>query len=191
MANPLLSGTERTFDKSDIIVSKTDAKGIITYANDIFLTIADYQEHEVLGKPHKVIRHPAMPKCIFKLLWETIASSNEIFAYVVNRTKYGDYYWVFAHVTPTYGKNREIVEYHSNRRVPNPEAIKIIQPLYQHLKAIEDSQSNAKDGMEKAYKALFDLLAAHDTRYDKFMYALQQLKTSPNAFTDMVGGLNV
>lgn len=186
----VLSGTERTFDKSDIIVSKTDPRGIITYANDVFLKIADYEEHEVMGKPHSVIRHPEMPRCIFKLLWDTISSGEEIFAYVLNRTKYGDYYWILAHVTPTFDEQRNIVEYHSNRRVPNPDAIKIIQPLYRHLKSVEDSHANAKEGLKQSYQILIDLMKEQDMRYDMFVYKLQQLDTSPNALSGIMGGLN-
>ncbi len=68
----------------------------------MFLTIAGYTEREVLGQPHSMIRHPDMPRGVFALLWETIASGSEIFAYVVNLAKNGDHYWVFAHVTPTF-----------------------------------------------------------------------------------------
>jgi len=172
-----LPGEERTFASTDIIVSKTDTKGIITYANDVFLEIADYTEEEVIGKPHSVIRHSEMPRCIFKLLWETIASGEEIFAYVLNRTKFNDYYWVLAHVTPTTGENGDIIGYHSNRRVPNPEAISIIRPLYHHLKQIEASHANAKEGMNEAYRVFGELMREQEMRYDMFMYKMQQLET--------------
>lgn len=177
-----MSGKERTFDSSDIIVSKTDTKGIITYANDIFLEIADYTEAEVIGKPHSIIRHPDMPRCIFKLLWETISNGKEIFAYVVNRTKFGDYYWVLAHVTPTLDINGQIIGYHSNRRVPNPEAIAIIKPLYRHLKTVEDNHKNAKEGLEQSYQILTSLMKEQQMRYDMFIYELQRL-TTDHAFT--------
>jgi PAS domain S-box-containing protein len=67
-----LTGKERRFSADEFIVSKTDAKGIITYANDVFLRIADYTLEEVLGKPHNIIRHPHMPRCVFKLLWQRV-----------------------------------------------------------------------------------------------------------------------
>ncbi|MDV7340681.1 PAS domain-containing protein [Terasakiella sp. A23] len=173
-----LSGNERTFPVDDIIVSKTDTKGIITYANDVFLKIADYKEHEVIGKPHKLIRHPEMPRCIFKLLWDTITAGEELFAYVLNQTKYGDYYWVLAHVTPTLDTDNNIIGFHSNRRAPNPEAIKIIQPLYRHLKQIEDAQSSSKEGLEQSFNMLIQLMEEQEMRYDMFMYKLQQLKSA-------------
>jgi PAS domain S-box len=97
-----LTGVERTFGTDEIIVSKTDPKGRIIYANEVFLRLAGYAESEIIGQPHSIIRHPDMPRCVFKLLWDTVQSGNEIFAYVVNRSKNGDHYWVLAHVTPTF-----------------------------------------------------------------------------------------
>ena len=106
MREPTIRPTavERTFKEDEIIVSKTDLKGIITYANRTFLEVAMYSEDEVLGQPHSLIRHPDMPRCVFKLLWDTIQGGEEIFAYVKNMAKNGDYYWVFAHVTPTFNR---------------------------------------------------------------------------------------
>jgi PAS domain-containing protein len=71
------SGHETFFGVDEIIVSKTDLKGIILYANETFLKVAGYSESEVLGKPHNIIRHPDMPRCVFKLLWDTISAGNE------------------------------------------------------------------------------------------------------------------
>lgn len=173
MAESTFSGNERTFHKDDIIVSKTDPKGIITYANDIFLEIADYTEEEIIGKPHKIIRHPNMPRCVFKLLWDKISAGEEIFAYVVNRAKNGDYYWVLAHVTPTIDKDRNILGYHSNRRVPSARALEVIKPLYADLLATEQRQSSSKAAIEASTKQLMDLLEKQNKRYDQFIYELQ------------------
>ena len=161
-----LPGQEKTFPSSNFLVSKTDPKGIITYANELFLEIADYEEHELVGKPHSIIRHPEMPRCIFKLLWDTISAGEEIFAYVLNQTKLGDYYWVLAHVTPTFDNEHQLIGYHSNRRAPNREAINIIQPLYRRLKEVEDSHNNKKDGLAESFKILTSLMKEQEMRYD-------------------------
>lgn len=124
-----LSGKERFMGEHDIIVSKTNLKGFITYGNDVFYDIADYTVSDVLGKPHNLVRNLDMPKCVFKLLWDTIKEGNEIFAYVVNRGKNGDHYWVFAHVTPSFDGNNNVIGYHSNRRKPSEEALNTIKPL--------------------------------------------------------------
>ena len=106
-----LTGVERTFNEGEVIVTKTDLKGRITYANDIFQRASAVTEKDALGQPHNFIRHPDMPRSIFKLMWETIASRQELFAYVVNRALNGDHYWVYAHVTPSFNDAGEIVGY--------------------------------------------------------------------------------
>src|SRR6186713_1329751 len=83
------TGVENLLGEEELIVSKTDLKGRITYANDVFVRMAKYSYAELMGAPHSMIRHPDMPRCIFKLLWDTLQSKQEIFAYVVNLAKDG------------------------------------------------------------------------------------------------------
>jgi PAS domain S-box-containing protein len=166
------TGVERTFDEDDIIVSKTDLKGKIVYANDLFLNISDYSEDEVLGQPHSMIRHPDMPRCLFNLLWSTIQSGNEIFAYVVNRTKHGDHYWVNAHVTPTLDADNNVIGYHSNRRAPTQQAMDVIKPLYKKLVAAENNAPDRKQGLETSSQMLSDFLKEKDVEYERFVLAL-------------------
>lgn len=167
------TGKERHFEPEELIVSKTDLKGRIIYANEVFLRLSDFTEKEVLGQPHSIIRHPDMPRCIFKLLWDEIKSGNEIFAYVVNMGKNGDHYWVLAHVTPTFDADHNIVGYHSNRRVADPRILrdKII-PLYAELREIEESTTNRKEGMNAASLALANKLSDAGMAYDKFIQSL-------------------
>jgi PAS domain S-box-containing protein len=124
------TGRESFLDLEEIIVSKTDLKGRITYANDVFLRVARMTEAEVIGAPHNIIRHPEMPRAVFQLLWERIESGHECFAYVLNMAKNGDHYWVFAHVTPSRDAKGTITGYHSNRRKPDPGQIAAVAPLY-------------------------------------------------------------
>jgi PAS domain S-box-containing protein len=164
------TGKEVFFDKDSLIVSKTNLKGHLTYMNDVFLDIAGYQAEELVGKPHNIIRHPDMPRCVFKLLWDEVQQGKEVFAYVVNITKSEDYYWVIAHVTPSFGLDGSIVGYHSTRRVPNPKTVRdIIIPLYRELSAIETSYSSRKEGLEASYKKLLAILAEKDLGYDEFV----------------------
>jgi PAS domain S-box-containing protein len=164
------TGREVFFDRNDLIVSKTNLKGHITYANDIFIDIAGYREEEVIGQPHNMIRHPDMPRCVFKLLWDTIQAGTELFAYVVNITKNGDHYWVLAHVTPNYDASGTLTGYHSTRRVPNPQTIQnIIVPLYRDLRQIEESHTNRKDGISASFQKLLDILADKNIQYDEFI----------------------
>ena len=167
-------GTEVFFDKNDLIVSKTDLKGRITYANHTFLEIANYDESEVMGKAHNMIRHPNMPRGIFEMLWNRIPNGDEVFAYIVNSTKGGDHYWVLGHVTPSY-ENGEITGYHSTRRVPSARIIRdVIEPLYSELNHIEASTANRKEGTRKSTEHLDSLLSKRGLGYDEFMASLMR-----------------
>jgi PAS domain-containing protein len=168
-----LTGRERNFSEDEIIVSKTDLKGRLTYANRVFLDIADLGLKQTIGAPHSLIRHPHMPRCVFKLLWERIQSGRELFAYVMNRAASGDHYWVLAHVTPSYDADGAISGYHSNRRVAKKSAVEtVIAPLYGELRAIEENHADRKQGMNVAYAALKDKLIAKGTDYDRFIFSL-------------------
>lgn len=169
-----VTNREVTFQPDEIIVSKTDLKGRVTYCNDIFLRVAGYKETEVLGQPHSLIRHPDMPRSVFHLLWQTIESQKEIFAYVKNRTKTGDYYWVLAHVTPSYNIDGKTLNgYHSNRRVADRETLtNVIIPLYKELLEIEQQHSNAKEGMHAGTAHLQNALVNMGVQYEEFIARL-------------------
>ncbi len=168
-----VTGVERTFDKNEIIVSKTDLKGRMTYVNRVFMQLADYDEKDLIGMPHSMIRHPEMPRSVFKLLWDTIEAKKEIFAYVVNRSKNGDHYWVFAHVTPSFDGMGNVNGYHSNRRVPDRRVLNdTIIPLYKKLLAEEDRHANRKEGMNSAYGMLVNLLKEKGVGYDELIFSL-------------------
>jgi len=166
------TGVERFFDENDIIVSKTDLKGHITYANETFLNIAGYTEEEVLGQPHSIIRHPDMPRCVFKLLWDTIKSGEEIFAYVKNMAKNGDHYWVFAHVTPTFNGSNQIVGYHSNRRVPDRPQVDLFDGVYAKLLREERRHGDWRAGMEAAERMLHELVSSKGMQYEEFIFSV-------------------
>lgn len=166
------TGVERAFSTDDIIVSKTDLKGHITYANRVFLEIASLTERQVIGAPHSIIRHPDMPRCVFKLLWDSISAGREVFAYVVNMASNGDHYWVLAHVTPTFGPEGKIIGYHSNRRVPEPAAVALIKDIYARLLIEEAKHKNAKRGMAASGAMLTAMLQAKGVSYDEFIFSV-------------------
>ena len=154
--------------ENDFIVSKTDLKGRITYVNKIFMEMGEYSEAELLGKPHSIVRHPDMPKAVFKLLWDMVQSGDEIFAYVLNRTKNSNDYWVYANVTPSFDANGKIVGYYSVRRMPNLAALEIIKPLYSQMLNAERS-----GGVEAGTKILTDLLNEKGVGYNELIITLQ------------------
>ena len=91
---------EITFSDNILIVSKTDLRGNITYANRHFMRISNFPEAALLGKPHNIIRHSDMPRGVYYAMWKTLKAKQEFFGFVKNLTADGDYYWVFANVTP-------------------------------------------------------------------------------------------
>jgi len=159
----------KQMQKNDFIISKTDTKGRITYTNKIFMAMAGYTEEELLGKPHNIIRHPDMPKAVFKLLWDTVQNNDEIFAYVINKTKSGDAYWVYANITPSFDKNGKKIGYYSVRRMPNPEALEMIKPLYEQMLKAEKS-----GGVNASTKILTDILKEKGISYNEFIIDIQK-----------------
>lgn len=162
-------GNERFFSEHDYIVSKTDLSGKITYANQTFIDMAEYSEEELLGAPHNIIRHEDMPRYIFKVLWDKVKNGEEIFAYVKNRTKTGKFYWVHAYVSPEFDPHtNKIIGYHSARRSPNKEAVKIVESIYKKMITAEKS-----GGMEASAKILQDELASKKVTYEQFILAYE------------------
>ena len=166
------TGVERTFGADEVIVTKTDLTGHITYANNVFLRVSGYEEHEMLGQPHSMIRHPAMPRGVFKLLWDRVQAKHEIFAYVMNLAADGAHYWVLAHVTPSFDGTGRVVGYHSNRRVPPRSALDVVVPLYDRMRAAEAGQANARAAAEAGFGVLQALLAERGLTYDEFVWSL-------------------
>lgn len=158
------NGNELLFDTDDLIVSKTDTKGKISYGNDLFIELSGFTEGELLGQPHNMVRHSDMPKVIFKLLWKYIQGGQEIYAYVVNRAKGGEHYWVLANVTPSFDTNGSIIGYYSVRRKPREEALAIIKPFYAELLQIEKS-----GGIEASEKRVEQMLSEKEVGYDEFI----------------------
>tara|TARA_R110002072_G_scaffold43737_45_gene122827 strand:- start:1269 stop:1799 length:531 start_codon:yes stop_codon:yes gene_type:complete len=167
-----LTGVERTFEADEFIVSKTDLKGHITYANNVFLRVSGFSEKEIIKSPHSLVRHPGMPRCVFKLLWDRIQEKKEIFAYVVNTAKNGDHYWVIAHVTPSFDGDGNVVGFHSNRRKPDPEKVEAVKGVYDLLLKEEAACEDRKAGMAKSGELLNAMLAEKGLTYDEFVLTL-------------------
>lgn len=172
------TGVERTFGRDEIIVTKTDPQGRITYANDVFLRVSAYPEEEMVGQPHSMIRHPDMPRAVFKLLWDSLKDNREIFCYVVNLAGDGAHYWVLAHVTASVDAQGKLVGYHSNRRVPSARALDEIRPLYRQLLAAEQGHSRPADAIAASSAMLADVLASRGQSYEEFIWTLAGAKAA-------------
>lgn len=166
------TGEERTFAADELIVSKTDPRGVITYANDVFLRVGAYSLDEVIGLPHNLIRHPDMPRAVFQLLWDTLADRRELFAYIQNLAADGASYWVLAHVTPSYGADGSVVGYHSNRRRPSRRAVERIRPLYERLLAEERRHPNARAAVAASSELFGRLVAEQAASYEDLVWSV-------------------
>ncbi|MBK3332024.1 PAS domain-containing protein [Persephonella atlantica] len=135
---------DKTFDmfwetevpENELIISRTDLNGIITYVNETFAKISGYSPEELIGKPHNIIRHPDMPKSVFKELWETIKQGKTWRGYVKNLRKDKGYYWVYAEISGVY-KDGQLVEYKSMRAPVSGEKKKQMQDLYDQMREEE------------------------------------------------------
>ncbi|PPK62357.1 aerotaxis receptor [Malaciobacter marinus] len=126
---------EKKLSKNTMIVSETDAKGNITYANNDFCKIAGFTKDELIGQPHNILRHSDMPKSAFKDLWEHVQSGKTWNGIVKNRCKNDDYYWVNATVYPV--QKAEGKRYISVRLKPTQDEVQNAIKLYKKLKQEE------------------------------------------------------
>ncbi|WP_110206019.1 PAS domain-containing protein [Nocardioides daejeonensis] len=166
------TGVERPFLDDEIIVSKTDLKGRLTYVNRLFVTISGYPEDELIGQPHNVIRHPDMPRAVFALLWERIQAGEELFGYIVNMAADGGHYWVLAHVTPTFDGQGRVVGYHSNRRTVSKETVARITAIYRDILREERRHDHTPTAIEAGRRRLDEILAETGMSYDEFVWSL-------------------
>ncbi len=162
---------EKVMRENDFIVSKTDLKGRITYGNRIFIEYSGFSEQELLGAPHNIIRHPDMPRGVFKLLWDTLAQEKEVFAYVKNMAKDGSFYWVMANVTPDYDAQGRVIGYLSVRRAPKRAALETIAAVYRQMLDAERA-AGARDACEASQALLGDILKEKGLSYDELVLAL-------------------
>ncbi|WP_417326430.1 PAS domain-containing protein [Halarcobacter sp.] len=125
----MAAGQETVLDEYAFLVSETDSKGIIRFANDDFCKIAEYSLEELVGNPHNMVRHQDMPSKAFKSLWETVQRGDTWTGYVKNATKTGGYYWVFATVYP-FESCDGTKGFLSCRRKPSREEIADAEALY-------------------------------------------------------------
>lgn len=156
---------------NDFIVSKTDLKGRITYANHIFMEFAGYSARELYQTQHNIIRHPDMPRGVFALMWETIQSGREFNGYVKNLSADGGFYWVWANITPSYDAQNNIIGYYSVRRKPKQNALREIEKLYQEMLRAEKN-AGPRQAIAVSTQLLQDKLKPYGLNYDEFVHAL-------------------
>ncbi len=162
---------ERDFALDEMFFSVTDEKGIIKSGNEVFIRVSGYERGQMVGRPHNIVRHPDMPRAVFKLLWDEIGAGRPLAAYVKNRTIDGRHYWVMATALPT------IEGYLSIRIKPTTQYFAIAQDLYTELREIERGIEgpdglNRKEAMAVSGERLLAALRdAGFATYEAFMHA--------------------
>jgi len=162
MQQPTPNEIEKEVTSIDLIVSKADSEGNITYVNPIFIKISGYSQGELFEKPHSILRHPDMPKVIFKYLWENLNVGNEVVAYVKNLCKDGSYYWVLATVKTAKNPDGSFRNHMSTRKAITQSAKKSISELYAQLLQMEKSE-----GIENSQKIFENFLETNSINNSK------------------------
>ncbi len=149
MTKPEAIDEEISLDPKKYIISSTDTKGLITDVNDYFMEISGYSREELIGKPHNIIRHPDMPKVVFKLMWERLSNGQDIIALVKNMAKDGRYYWIFTTFEPQKNANGEVIGYTAHRKLAPKHTIETIADIYRQVLEVEK-----KEGIEASEQFL-------------------------------------
>ena len=154
------------------IESDTDLKGVITYVNDYFAEISRYSPEELIGQPHSIVRHPDMPRILFKILWDRIQNNQNFIAAIKNLAKDGRYYWVFTDFEPLMNEKGEKIGYKASRKKISRHVTEILDPLYKKLTEIEK-----EGGMQASEKYLNDFLKEHgeDITVDNLLENIHRL----------------
>jgi len=169
---PLPLKKEIKINPKEFIVSKTDSKGNIIYANDTFSKVTGYSQSEVMGAPHNILRHPDMPSAIFFLMWQRIQSGHNITALIKNLTKTGEFYWVSTDFEIYKDGNSHQNSYIAFRRGIPEKAIETISPLYKTLLSIEKEH-----GKEASLLHLQGFLDERHTTFDEYMNSILKPKS--------------
>jgi PAS domain S-box-containing protein len=162
---PTPSDREVDWNKTKVLLSKTDTKGTILYANEAFIDVSGYDEFELIGQAHNIIRHPDMPKVIFKFLWDSIKAKKNIHAIIKNMSKTGRYYWVITDFKIIADSDGEIAGFFGTRKsVPEGVIIKFIEPLYKKLIHIEEAS-----GVKASEEYLIGFLEERNKTYMEYV----------------------
>ncbi|HIP61492.1 MAG TPA: PAS domain S-box protein [Sulfurovum sp.] len=167
------TNTEHEVRNIDIIVSKGNEAGDITYANPIFVKLSGYTQGELLERPHSIIRHSDMPKIVFKFLWDNLKEGKDVHAFVKNLSKDGGFYWVLAHVRVATNPDGSFRNYVSTRKGMTEGAKVIIEPLYKQLLKAEGENGD----MDLSLQVLKNFLADNGASLDTFNDAMIKINT--------------
>ncbi len=169
-----------------ILVTRTDLKGVITFANDSFIEISGYSRDELIGSNHNIVRHPDTPVAVFEELWATLKKGNPWHRLIKNRTKSGDYYWVGANVMPIF-ENSQIVAFMSVRHVPSRDEVNEAEKLYRKVNANEAKLGSS--GVRAFYKSIQEISVAKKLAFASSLLFVPSFYSMYDAFNHQNYGL--
>lgn len=161
---PIPIDKEVSWDKSVVLTSKTDVKGNIEFANEAFIDVCGYEDYELIDTPHSIVRHPDMPKILFKVIWDKLKAGEKAVAIFKNLAKSGRYFWVYAEIEPMFKDNNKVQNYLAKYKSVSEDLIsKSIEPFYKRLMQIENVS-----GLNYSEKYLIGFL--EEKQKDYFQY---------------------
>ena len=168
---------EVQWDKSKVLISETDVAGTITKVNDVFCNVSHYSESELIGQPHNLIRHPDMPRLVFKLLWDNLKRGNNFVGVIKNLAKTGEYYWVVTDFEMRRDGMGNITHYIGRRKaVPQGAIDNYLAPFYESLLKMEKI-----GGVELSSRFFKNYLSKQGKDYIDFVISV--MSESQSAFT--------
>ena len=139
---PIPKNEEITFEEAGVtnraVISKTDLKGVITYVNKAFCKLSGYDKEELIGKPHNIVRHPDMPKSVFRQMWNTIEKGEKFRGFIKNLRKDGRYFWVETFIEPIFDENGVKMGYIANKKEVSQSDKEKYEKLYKEMKQKEE-----------------------------------------------------
>ena len=160
----------RMIDPEDLIVSKTDLQGKITYCNAQFMIYSGYYLEELIGKDHVSTKHSDMPKSIYRYLWKELKSINEVSCIIKNQTKDGAYYWSYMNATPSFDADSNHIGYLFVQRSASTEAIDCFDGLYREMVITESQYQDDDEAMDASYQ-LLDTIATSQGGHNEFVFS--------------------
>ena len=172
---------EVNWNKSLVVISETDIYGRITNVNDVFCNVCGYSPEEMIGQPHSIIRHPDMPKLVFKLLWDNLKVGNNFIGVIKNLAKSGEYYWVITDFEMRRDATGNITHYIARRKsVPKAVIENYVAPLYETLLKLEKV-----GGMELSSRFFKNYLAKQGKDYIDFIIDVMNENRENVAFEEI------
>ena len=169
------------WNKSQVVISETDVYGRITNVNDVFCNVCGYSPEEMIGQPHSIIRHPDMPKLVFKLLWDNLKVGNNFIGVIKNLAKSGEYYWVITDFEMRRDATGNITHYIARRKSVTKAVIEnYVAPLYETLLKLEKV-----GGMELSSRFFKNYLAKQGKDYIDFIIDVMNENRENVAFEEI------